>query len=175
MRVSVQIGGNKSLTWDIGSEQIAHLVANLEVNNLPEATMTSILEALSQHPSMLVRERVAQRSSLLNSKTLDRLAADNEPLVLREIATSASLNTEQLLHIMTRSTECAVAIARNLEEYEKIDQSKILNELLKHSEPDVISALLSNNRLPKKFLKSLLVHEDPTIRYEATSALERYD
>jgi hypothetical protein len=175
MRVSVQIDGNKSLTWDIGSEQIAHLVANLEVNNLPEATMTSILEALSQHPSMAVRERVAQRSNLLNSKTLDRLAKDIEPLVLREIATSPSLSTEQLLYIMTRSTECAVAIARNLQEYDGINRSTILKELLKLTEPEVISALLSNNPLSKTVIKTLMGHDDPSIRYEASNALERAD
>jgi len=176
MRVSVQIDGDKSLKWDVGYLQIADLVANLETNDLSDSAMAAILEALSTHPAVAVRERVAQKASFLNAATLNRLVLDTEPAVLREVASASSLSTAQIISIVTRCTDGAVEVARRLQDYTNIDLSAVATALLKRDDPAVASGLVIHNyQLPKMIFKSLMTHGDPSVRRDAAKALELAD
>ena len=163
--------GNTVLTKPLSFEFVASIISNFDDN----ITNSDIFGLAAHHLASGVRENVAYKDAITED-TIQILAQDGAINVLRNLVRTSKFKElatlEQLERLMQRDPEIAISIAGDIDSYSNVDTTKLVDEILKNSDPSVTAALAGGYNTPKKILKSLLSHPDPYVVSQAKFRLD---
>jgi hypothetical protein len=170
-KLVVEEAGKDVYTHALGYEEISSITSSFndsEDNN-------DFFALAAKHPSTSVRENVAYKDKI-SEEVVKLLAGDKSIPVLRNLVRTdafkkyATLDEiEKLIHM---DSEIASSIADNHESYEHADSAKLVTILMSIEDPYISYSLARNYNTPKKILKELLKHSDPNVVQAAKSQLE---
>lgn len=136
---------------------------------------SELFDILSEHPAAQVREYVCDKE-FLGEKTADKLAQDSSLAVLRRIISNEVFRRiateDSILQLVAKDNEIATTVGGNFESFKNADTQKIIDQLLLSSDPSILLSLAENYSTPRKVLKSLASHHDPSIADQAKKSLK---
>ncbi len=161
----------KIVEFPLSYESLGSLISSY----IDDAAGNELFEAAATHPSSSVREQVAYKENL-SEAAVEILKKDKSINVLRCLARTQAFRKyatfEDVERLISLDVEVAQSIASYHESFELIESSKIIEILLKSSDPSVLASLASNYSTPKKITKTLLNYPDPYVANEAKSRMK---
>ena len=120
----------------------------------------------ARHPAEVVRMRVAYIDTL-PEEVCELLANDTSIDVLRALVDTTSFkewaSAGLIEALVTRDTEIAAKVARDIGTYRQVNVAALATRFAAHPDPAVVHRLAMSSDVPKKILKTLLTHADPSV------------
>ena len=166
VKVVISEGSKEVLSTPISYNTFASVVSET-----PDSKGNQEFFAIAaKHLAQNVRENVASKDNL-DKATVDLLSNDSSVNVLRNLVRTAGFKKyakqDLLEKLIQQDPDIAQDIAGDRESYEQADANKIIDLIIKLNDPYVINSIASNYSTPKKILKILMAHPDPSVAFEA--------
>lgn len=154
-------------TIELTNTQLIDIINELNDSRLNE----DFLEEAAKTNHYLLHKAIAAKD-YLSEDTINRLAASNEPRVLKtllgSIAAQTHLSTTQVIRIAMLSPYLACAVIDNLDELSNISNKTVLRALANHEDAAVRLALVESGNAPQDVIAALRFDDDDEVSEAAS-------
>lgn len=163
-------GGSEALRLRLDYDTIETIVSRA-----PDTESSAdLLRLAARHPAWEVRQAVACKDTLPED-VVAALANDASIDVLRSIVRSdafQSFASDTLVRrLVAADPQVAETVADLIERFPGVNRAAIAEELARHPDPRVVKAVAGNSSMPRKILRALREHPEPSVADAARSTL----
>lgn len=167
MKVTLTID---SLTVPVGIGMLKSIASELK----DDESNRDLFHILAQSTSAGVRAEIAYKNNISEETALLLLSDKDSDVLTRMIrndATRVVMNKSIFESILSIASETMIEdIISYMERYENLSLETIMTSLI-HRSPSIALAIAEGYSTPKKILKNLLKHEDPDVVIAAKNSL----